>query len=97
VAVLKSASPGLPVALGIGTELDLNTYLPSVQFLTSNPAKALFAFTGFAGQDRFFPLAIPMPPTTLTGVRGHHFVCQGADDLYTNLYLTNSTLLVLPY
>lgn len=97
LSVLRSASPGLPVAVGIGTELQLTTYLPSVQFLSSNPSKALFAMTGFAGQDRFFPLAIPMPPNTLSGVRGYYFVFQGADDLYTNLYLTNSTLLVLPY
>lgn len=97
LAVLRSASPGLPVALGIGTDLDLTTYAPSVQFLTSNPRSILFAMTGFAGLDRFFPLAIPMPPTTLAGVRGRYFVFQGADDLFTNLYLTNSALLVLPY
>ncbi len=97
LSVLRSASPGLPVAMGIGTELDLTTYAPSVQFLSASTRFILFAITGFAGQDRFFPIAIPMPPTNFAGVRGRHFVFQGADDLYTNLFLTNPALLVLPY
>ncbi len=91
-----AAAPGYPVGLAMVTEFDLSIYAPSLQFLSGNPASAIFLSYGYADAARYYQVGFTLPPT-FGGLVGGSVLVQAADDVVGYLFLANPGVLVLGF
>jgi hypothetical protein len=91
-----AAAPFYPLVIAFATGFSLQPLPPAVQFLGVDLPSVFFYLSGTANAGRFFAIGFNMP-TSFAGIEGSSLVLQGADFVASIYYLTNCSILTLPY
>jgi hypothetical protein len=91
-----AAGPGIPVAIAVMQEFDLNIYPPSVQFAAGNPFTAVALGIGTSDPLSNFAFGFGLPGYSQDTI-GTAVVVQTADDVSNTLFLSNPGVFVFGF
>jgi hypothetical protein len=97
IFVHHAAGPGLPVAIAVMPDMQLNIYPPSLQFAGGNPFTAIVLATGTSDALGFVAFGFGLPAAAVGPHVGASVVVQTADDVVNTLFLSNPSPWILGF